>query len=156
MASLLSRLYWTAFTAWHLLGQAHYPYRSPERIARDRDRNVRRIIRYAYRWVPYYRETLDRLGLTPRDFRTFSDLRKLPLISVADLQERPEAFRSTQFRDRPMTDVALQRFDWQPSRRLARRAVPLHERCYGRARALPAPAAHRQRSGAIAPSASLR
>ena len=99
MANIFTRLYWTAFTAWSLLGQARYPWSSPQRIARDRDRNVRRMVRYAYRWVPYYRETLDRLGLTPGDFRTFDDLRQLPLISVADLQERPEAFRSTQFAD---------------------------------------------------------
>jgi phenylacetate-CoA ligase len=103
---MMTRLYWTAFTAWHLLGQARYPYRSPERIARDRDRNVRRMVRYAYRWVPYYHETIDRLGLSPRDFHTFDDLRKLPLISVADLQPWPDAFRSTQHRDDDLLPLA--------------------------------------------------
>ena len=57
------------------------------------------MVRYAYRWTPYYRETLDRLGLTPADFRTFDDLHQLPLISVVDLAGAPEAFRSTQFAD---------------------------------------------------------
>ena len=55
------------------------------------------MVRYAYRWMPYYRETLDRLGLTPRDFRTVDDLRQLPLISVADLQADSERFRSRQY-----------------------------------------------------------
>jgi len=95
--NLLRRIYWSIYLAWHLPGQARYPFRSARRIARDRDRRVRRMVRYAYRWVPYYRETLDRLGLTPRDFRTFDDLRKLPLITVADLQADPERFRSRQF-----------------------------------------------------------
>ncbi len=96
---LWQRAYWTAFLAVHLIGQERYPYRSAQRIARDRDRNVRRMVRYAYRWVPYYHETMEHLGLTPEDVCTFDDLRKLPLISVVDLQRQPEAFRSTQFKN---------------------------------------------------------
>ena len=95
--SLWRRALWSAYLAMQLLGQERYPFRPAARIARDRDRRVRRMVRYAYRWVPYYRETLDRLGLTPRDFRTVDDLRRLPLISSADLQTSPEQFRSTQF-----------------------------------------------------------
>ncbi len=95
--NLLSRAYWTAYLAWHVLGQARYPFRSAERIAADRDRRVCAMVAYAYRWVPHYTEALDRLGLTPADFRTFDDLQRLPLISSADLQAHPERFRSRQF-----------------------------------------------------------
>lgn len=98
MPSLARRVYWSAFVARRVIGQARYPYASPQRIARDRDRNLRRMVAYAYRHVPYYGETFRRLGLTPDDIRTFDDLRKLPLISVEDLQRHPEAFRSTEFR----------------------------------------------------------
>ena len=97
LSSLLARAYWTVFLALQIVGQARYPFSSPARIARDGDRRARRMVAYAYRWVPYYRETLDRLGLTPADFSTVDDLRKLPLISVADLQAQPERFRSRQF-----------------------------------------------------------
>lgn len=105
MTNLLTRLYWSAYTGWHLLGQERYPFASPKRLARDRDRNVRRIVRYAYRWVPYYRETMDRLGLRPADFRTADDLRRLPPITVSDLQRNPQAFRSTQFNDQDVLCV---------------------------------------------------
>lgn len=98
MPSLARRLYWSAFVARNVLGQARYPYASLQRIARDRDRNLCRMVAYAYRYVPYYGETFRRLGLTPDGIRTLGDLRRLPLISVEDLQRRPEAFRSTEFR----------------------------------------------------------
>ena len=93
----MRRLYWSAYLALQLVGQARYPFRTARRIRRDADRRARRMVAYAYRWVPYYRETLDRLGLTPADFRTVEDLRKLPLLSVADLQTDPERLRSRQF-----------------------------------------------------------
>jgi len=94
---LARRTFGSAYLAWHMRGQAHYPYLPLARIARDGDRRARRMVAYAYRWAPYYRETLDRLGLTPADFRSVDDLRQLPLISVADLQADPERFYSRQF-----------------------------------------------------------
>jgi phenylacetate-CoA ligase len=94
---LLRRLRWSLYLARQLIGQARYPFSPAARIRRDADRRARRMVAYAYRWVPYYRETLDRLGLTPADFRSADDLRKLPLISVTDLQVDPERLRSRQF-----------------------------------------------------------
>jgi phenylacetate-CoA ligase len=59
------------------------------------------MVAYAYRYVPYYRETLDHLGLTPQDFRTAADLAKLPLLETDVYQRDPERFLSTaQPRDR--------------------------------------------------------
>ncbi len=96
LRALPRRVWWSLYLGYHVLGQARYPFRSAERIARDRDRNVQRIVAYAYRWVPYYRQTMDRLGLRPTDVRGFDDLRKLPLISVSDLQADPAQFDSTE------------------------------------------------------------
>ncbi len=106
MPNLAHRLYWSAYLAERLIGQARYPYAAPERIARDRDRNLRRMVAYAHRHVPYYRELFERLGLAPDDIQTFDDLRKLPLISVADLQRDPEAFRSTEIPDGELLAMA--------------------------------------------------
>ena len=44
--------------------------------------------------VPYYRETMRRLGLGPADFETAGDLAKLPLIEREQLQRDPEYFVS--------------------------------------------------------------
>lgn len=50
------------------------------------DEKLRRLIRHAYRNVPYYRERMRRAGLTPADIRTRSDLSKLPLIAKSDIR----------------------------------------------------------------------
>jgi phenylacetate-CoA ligase len=52
------------------------------------------MVAYACRHVPYYRETLARLGLMPGDFRTVEDLAKLPVIERREIQRDPERFVS--------------------------------------------------------------
>jgi phenylacetate-CoA ligase len=91
----VSRLYWNAYLGTRLAGQGRYPFRSASAVRRDQDRNVRRITAYAYRWIPYYRETMDRLGLRPSDFRTADDLSRLPILERRQVQEAPEKFVST-------------------------------------------------------------
>lgn len=46
------------------------------------------------RRLPYYRETMRRLGAEPADFRTVADLARLPVIERHDLQRDPEYFVS--------------------------------------------------------------
>ncbi|MBC7234029.1 MAG: phenylacetate--CoA ligase family protein [Chloroflexi bacterium] len=93
--NLLTRLYWTAYLAYHLRPQARYAFRPLAHIQRDQARRVQQMVAYAYRYVPYYRETMPRLGLTPDDFRTADDLSRLPLLERADLQRDPLYFVST-------------------------------------------------------------
>jgi hypothetical protein len=45
--SLLTRFYWSAYLAYHLRGQAQYPFRDAEDIKRDQDRSVRRMVAHA-------------------------------------------------------------------------------------------------------------
>jgi phenylacetate-CoA ligase len=52
------------------------------------------MIAHAYETVPYYRETMGRLGLSPQDFRTAADLTRLPVIERDELQRDPEYFVS--------------------------------------------------------------
>ena len=49
---------------------------------------------HAHEHVPYYRETMRRLGLAPSDFRSAEDLTKLPLVEREQLQADPEYFTS--------------------------------------------------------------
>ena len=53
------------------------------------------MIAHAYRTVPYYRETMDRLGLKPSAIQTVEDLEKLPVIERLDVQKNPDYFVST-------------------------------------------------------------
>jgi len=91
----LTRLRATLYAAYHLRGQARYPFRPLESILVDRDRRAHRMVAYAYRHVPCYREIMNRLGLSPSEFRCAEDLAKLPLLERSQLQRDPEYFVST-------------------------------------------------------------
>ena len=104
-APIWTRAYWSAYLLWHLRQQAPVPYLPLDELAARRDRRVRAMVAYAYRWAPHYRETMQRLGLTPDDFRCADDLRRLPPIEVRALQREPERFRSSQFREQDLLRV---------------------------------------------------
>ena len=92
---LISRLKWSAYLAYHLRGQARFSFGSLDTIRRAQSRRVQSMVSYAYRAVPYYRETMNRLGLRPEDFKTAEDLEKLPIIEREQLQRDPKSFIST-------------------------------------------------------------
>lgn len=74
--------------------QPRFPFRSRAAIERAQRRRIAAAIRHAYRNVPFYRETMKRLGLSPSDIKAPSDLARLPLLERADLQRDPERFVS--------------------------------------------------------------
>jgi phenylacetate-CoA ligase len=93
--SLLRRVSWAGYLLIQVPLQRRVPFASPAAIARAQRRRVRRVVAHAYAHVPYYRETIDRLRLTPADFSTAADLARLPLIERAQVQRDPEFFVST-------------------------------------------------------------
>jgi phenylacetate-CoA ligase len=99
-ASLTTRLWATAYTIWQTRGAAGYPFKPLANIEADRDRRMRAMVAYAYRWVPYYRETMDRLGLSPNDFQWTKDLSHLPLLDRSMIQRDPEYYVSS---ERPLS-----------------------------------------------------
>jgi phenylacetate-coenzyme A ligase PaaK-like adenylate-forming protein len=70
------------------------PFSSPAAIERAQRRQLRATVAHAYEHVPYYRETMPRLGLDPGNFQTAGDLAKLPLIDREQVQHDPEYFVS--------------------------------------------------------------
>lgn len=96
---ILSRLLWDARLALHLRGQSRMPFRPMGEIIAAQSRRVRRMIDFAYRTVPYYRDTLDRLGLRPHDFSGADSLARLPFIDHTELQRDPEYFVSRVHRE---------------------------------------------------------
>lgn len=130
------RLYWSAYLAWHLRGQARYPFLPLSRVLLDQARRVRATVAYAYRHVPYYRETLDRLGLTPDDFRSGADLARLPLLETEVYHRDPERFLSTAqpadryFRMQTGGSTGLRRTIWHDAAALFQNAAHgERERC---------------------------
>jgi len=97
-ASLAERVMWTTYLAWHWRGQSRFPYRPASAIERAQSKRVRQMVSHAHRTVPYYRETMARLGLLPHEFRNASDLSRLPVIEREQLQRDPEYFQSDSHR----------------------------------------------------------
>lgn len=88
------RLLWTWRYGTQRLIQERFPFRSPAAIERAQRRAIREMVGYAHRHVPYYRETMRRLGIGPDDIRTVADLARLPLIDRDQLQRDPLYFVS--------------------------------------------------------------
>jgi len=95
IGSTLRRAAGNAYVLALARGQRSIPYAPRAYVERLRDARVRRIVRYAARTVPFYREAFARLGLDPREIRTAHDLARLPLVGKDDLRRDPEAFVST-------------------------------------------------------------
>jgi len=92
---MFERVLWTGFTAWHGRNERSIPYYPLEKIQRVQNRRIKKMVAFAYDTVPYYRQFMDREKLVPADFRSASDLEKLPLVSSEDLSRKPELFYSS-------------------------------------------------------------
>ena len=60
---------------------------NPLRIRAIQLQRLRAIIAHAYESTPFYRETMDRVGIKPEDIRGVEDIRYLPIISRAEVKE---------------------------------------------------------------------
>ncbi len=59
---------------------------SPAQIKELQDEKLRRLMRHAYRSVPYYRGRMQERGLRPEDIRGVEDLHKLPFLTKDDVR----------------------------------------------------------------------
>lgn len=59
---------------------------SPAQVRELQDEKLRRLIRHAYRCVPYYRVRMQEQNLRPEDIRGQDDLHKLPLLTKDDVR----------------------------------------------------------------------
>jgi phenylacetate-CoA ligase len=91
---MIRALAWDAYLALHLPGQKNVPFLPWPTIERRQSRRLRSTVRYAYRHVPYYRETMTRLGISPGQIQRVQDLTRLPIIDRDDLRRDPEYFVS--------------------------------------------------------------
>jgi len=99
----------TGYSAW--LHRKRYGGRFPEyralfeesqgwardRIERYQDERLVEVVGHAYRTVPYYRETFDRIGLRPEDVRGRSDLAKIPILTRETIKSRWNDLVSREF-----------------------------------------------------------
>jgi len=100
VANWLVKSYWSAFVLWNLRHEAALPYWPLDKVLAIQSRRVRSIVRHAFRYVPFYRETMLGARLRPEDFRTAEDLRQLPLLTKDQLARTPERFQSSWYKGR--------------------------------------------------------
>jgi phenylacetate-CoA ligase len=98
--TILRKIYGNSIVLATALRRRGIEYRNREKIERLRDRRVRKIVRYAARNVPYYREWFRESGIDPREIKTAADLGRLPLLEKATIIQDPERFRSESRRGR--------------------------------------------------------
>ncbi|MGI6020215.1 MAG: phenylacetate--CoA ligase family protein, partial [Lachnospiraceae bacterium] len=60
---------------------------SREKITAIQTLGLRKTVKRVYDNVPFYREKMDALGLTPDDIQELEDLKKLPFLTKADLRD---------------------------------------------------------------------
>ena len=72
-----------------------------EVLARQSERR-RRIVEYAHREVPFYRQRLDALGIDPARCLEPETWRRIPLLTKSDLREHLEEMIADRFRGKPL------------------------------------------------------
>lgn len=55
---------------------------------------LKKLAAHCYENVPYYRRYFDKKGIRPQDIKTLADLKKLKVISKADVRQNSEDFRA--------------------------------------------------------------
>ena len=56
-----------------------------EKLREYQQEQLSNLLEYVYKNVPYYRDVFKRRGLTPQDFNSIEDLKKLPILSKEDV-----------------------------------------------------------------------
>jgi len=98
--AFLRKIYGNSVVLATVLSRRGIEYRNREKIERLRDGNVRKLVRYAARNVPYYREWFREHNFDPREIKTAADLVRLPVLDKATVIQDPERFRSGSRRGR--------------------------------------------------------
>jgi len=60
-------------------------------------RQLRRLISYAYEHVPYYRQLMNRHGVSPSDINSLDDLSKIPVLTKEIIRSEFDALLSDEF-----------------------------------------------------------
>jgi len=70
----------------------HKKFKTRKKEIGYQDKNLRKIIRYSYNNIPYYKELFDSLNLKPSDIKTKEDLKKLPVLTKATIKKNITKF----------------------------------------------------------------
>ena len=69
-------------------------YLAADELAAVRDERLRNFVRHAFRTVPFYERLAASMRLDPEAIRCFDDLQLLPILTAAEVRDRPADFIS--------------------------------------------------------------
>lgn len=73
-------------------------YWNKAQIKKFQEERLKNLIVHASMHVPYYRDVFSKLKIKPSDFKTISDLKKLPILTKAEIKKHPlEYFKSENY-----------------------------------------------------------
>lgn len=61
---------------------------SREQIRALQFKKLGELLQHSYRFVPYYRDLFQQMGITPEDIRTWEDFEALPILTRADVRDQ--------------------------------------------------------------------
>ena len=70
-----------------LLSLLSSQWKRPDRQRRKQEKRLRKLIHFAYKRVPFYRQKFQMAGITPDDIKGLDDLHKIPITTKQELQQ---------------------------------------------------------------------
>jgi phenylacetate-CoA ligase len=67
------------------------------KLTEYQNKNLQRIVKYAYDHVPFYHQKLADIGVTPSEIKTVNDLCKLPVVRKGEIRENLSRIISDEF-----------------------------------------------------------
>lgn len=72
-------------------------YWARDKLLEHQKKQLRRIVKYAYDYVPFYHKTFRQLGLKPSDIRNLKDLNRLPIVRKNEIRKNLDKMISNKF-----------------------------------------------------------
>jgi len=82
---------------YYLYGMMNRAHSDHGKLVEHQNRNLRKVVQYAYDYVPFYHQKLKEKGMKPSDIRTVKDLSKLPITRKDEIKREPGRIISTEF-----------------------------------------------------------
>lgn len=67
-------------------------WKPPAHLQKAQDMSLRRMIRYCYERIPFYKRHLDKANVEPSQIHGFEDLERIPPITKEDIRRNKESF----------------------------------------------------------------
>jgi phenylacetate-CoA ligase len=87
---------------------------SRSQILEHQNRELTKIIRYAYDYVPFYHEMFNKLNLKPSDIQGISDLKQLPIVRKNDIRQNSHRIISREFDEQSLIQLSTSGSTGQP------------------------------------------